>query len=207
MDSQVLFYLRNQGLQSLKKSRGLTHELELRLKDLDKLDYAIKKIHNVGLNATNWEERDRSMLFALKMEKFIIATFISLSTLITGFSIITVLLILITQKRRDIGILMSMGLSRDSCRRIFIRIGMMLSGFGVVLGLGLGLLACAILEKSKLNILPNIYYDTSIPVYVDNWLVLVVFVVSVALSFFGSYVPTQMTLRYSPSEAIRSKSL
>ncbi len=205
IDSQVMFYRRGLGLRALANSKSLSQETEVRLVDIAAVKDMKNKIQSLGFKVVSWEDRDRAMLFALKMEKFIIGTFIGLSTLITSFSILTVLVLLITQKRRDIGILMSMGLSKMSCRWLFVKIGLTLSTLGLTAGVALGLGASLVLDRAKLDLLPNIYYDTSIPISIEWGLVFYSLFIGGAVAFLGTYVPTTLTLRYSPSEALRAK--
>ncbi|MCB0392097.1 MAG: ABC transporter permease, partial [Bdellovibrionales bacterium] len=139
VDSQSLYYNINDGLPALHRSRSRAQELEVRINNLEELKYYKNFLLQQGASVDTWEDRDRAMLFALKMEKFIIGTFIGLSTVITAFSILTVLVLLITQKRKDIGVLISMGLSKTKTRWLFVRIGVILSflGLGSCLTLGL----------------------------------------------------------------------
>ncbi|MCB0357888.1 MAG: ABC transporter permease, partial [Bdellovibrionales bacterium] len=185
IDNQSLYYNLEKGLKSLSRSHSRYRELELRLKNLNDVDNYKRIAVSLGAKVDSWQDRDKAMLFALNMEKFIIGTFIGLSTVITAFSILTVLVLLITQKRKDIGILMSMGLSRLSTRWLFIRIGLMLSFLGLGSGLLLGLVVCKSIDKMKLDVLPSIYYDTSIPVAIEWNLLVIALVGGSIIAFLG----------------------
>ncbi|MCB9026403.1 MAG: ABC transporter permease [Bdellovibrionaceae bacterium] len=205
VDSQTLYYNIDGGLKALSQSRSRFQELELRLTSVNQVEDIKKIAINMGAQVDTWKDRDRAMLFALKMEKFIIGTIIGISTLITAFSILTVLVLLITQKKKDIGILMSMGCSRSSTRWMFVRIGLILSFLGLGSGMILGLSLSFSLDEAKLNILPNIYYDTSIPIAIEWSLIITALIGGSIVAFVGSYVPTSLILRFSPSEALRAK--
>ena len=205
VDNQTLYYNLDRGLKAIKASRSRYQELEVRLKYDSALGAYKKKALALGAQVETWQDRDRAMLFALKMEKFIIGTFIGLSTIITAFSILTVLVLLITQKRKDIGILMSMGYSKRHTRWLFVRIGLILSYLGLLSGLVLGLMLCLSIDQMHLDILPSIYYDTSIPVSIEWPLIATALIGGSLVAFIGSYVPTSLVLRYSPTEALRAK--
>ena len=205
VDSQSLYYNLGKGLKALSRSRSRFRELEVRLKDLDQLEEAKSFALSLGADVDSWKDRDRAMLFALKMEKLIIGTFIGLSTIITAFSILTVLVLLITQKRKDIGILMSMGYSRFNTRWMFVRLGLILSFLGLGSGLVLGLLVCMGVDQLSLDILPNIYQDTSIPVTVEWNLIITALFGGGLIALVGSYIPTVLTMRYTPAEALRKR--
>ena len=87
----------------------------------------------------HWAERNASLLFALKMEKFIMVLFIALAILISCLGIAVALFLLIVQKRRDIGILQAMGLSSKEVTETFVKVGFGLSFIGILAGLLLGL--------------------------------------------------------------------
>ena len=132
-----------------------------------------------------------------------ISSFLSLSILITSFSIITVLILLLSQKSKDIGILMAMGLSRSRTKWIFARLGMILAALGSLWGLILGLTISYFLELYPLNILPDIYYDRTLPVVVSRSTIYLVTALCLLISFFGTWIPAQVSVRRSPSDSLK----
>ena len=101
------------------------------------------------------------------MEKITMTTFMSLSGLITCFTIITILILLITQKRADVGILMTLGLPKIDVQRLFQWIGGFLFGIGLLSGLVLGTAISVFLQMYPLEVLPDIYYDRTLPSRLD----------------------------------------
>ncbi|MBK9038715.1 MAG: ABC transporter permease [Bdellovibrionales bacterium] len=203
IDSKFMFYHLGQTLGQFKKSASREINLELRFKDPG--DHVLYEgdLHKRGFRTSNWIERNEALFFALKMEKLAMTIFLALSALITCFSIITVLVLLLTQKRRDLGILMAMGLSQTRTRWIFTRVGMILSLTGMLSGLGLGLGLCWVLDKYPIDLLPDIYYDSSIPVLVTRELVYFVIFVSVIVAFVSSYFPARANTVKWPALALR----
>jgi lipoprotein-releasing system permease protein len=203
IDSKFMFYHLGQTLGQFKKSASREINLELRFKDPG--DHVLYEgdLHKRGFRTSNWIERNEALFFALKMEKLAMTIFLALSALITCFSIITVLVLLLTQKRRDLGILMAMGLSQTRTRWIFTRVGMILSLTGMLGGLGLGLGLCWILDRYPIDLLPDIYYDSSIPVLVTRELVYFVIFISVIVAFVSSYFPARANTVRWPALALR----
>jgi lipoprotein-releasing system permease protein len=203
IDSKFMFYHLGQTLGQFKKSASREINLELRFKDPG--DHVLYEgdLHKRGFRTSNWIERNEALFFALKMEKLAMTIFLALSALITCFSIITVLVLLLTQKRRDLGILMAMGLSQTRTRWIFTRVGMILSLTGMLGGLGLGLGLCWVLDKYPIDLLPDIYYDSSIPVLVTRELVYFVIFISVLVAFVSSYFPARANTVRWPALALR----
>jgi ABC-type lipoprotein release transport system permease subunit len=115
-----------------------------------------------------------------------------------------VLVLLVTHKRTEIGALMAMGLSRRSARRILTSVGLVLSSAGVLGGLILGLFLCWLIDTFPVFKLPDIYYDTRIPVLVDYKVIAAMLAVSAAVAALSSWLPARFVTRASPSQLLRS---
>ena len=74
-------------------------------------------------------------------------------------------------------------------------------GIGTILGVSLSYY----LEKNPLQILPHIYYDSSIPAYVDLRFAAIVFSVSTFLALIGCYFPARATLAIQPAILLKQK--
>lgn len=203
VDSKFLFFESGKSLGHLKRSPSKGIDLELRFQNPNDYDLYEKDLRHRGFKTANWIERNESLFFALKMEKLAMSIFLVLSALITCFSIITVLVLLLTQKRRDLGILMAMGLSQKKTKAIFTRVGMMLSLFGMLGGLLLGLMVCFLLDRYPIELLPDIYYDSSIPVLVTKDLVYFILIASMLVAFLSSYFPARAYTAKWPSQSLR----
>ena len=207
-DSKYVFYLKGSDLSQLQNLSTLESGYELRVKKPKDPSPYINKIlkqSNV-LKATDiesWLDRNSILIFALKVEKITIGAFLSLSAIIASFSIISILYLLMIQKKQDIGILLTMGLSIKKTKRLFTTLGLFLSSIGVGLGLSLGLFVSWILEKYPIPILPDIYFDPTIPAKIDPTLVLYAIIASCILGFITAWIPTHFLVRYSPIEALK----
>ncbi len=205
LDSKVVFYNKNKTLKRLSPGASGEKGFEVRFQNPDDyrvIESAIEKKHPQW-RVESWPERDAALFFALKMEKMMMTIFLSLSALITSFSIVSVLSLLLSQKRKDIGVLLTIGLSPTRTRRVFIMVGMILSGVGVVSGLTLGSLACYILATSKLELLPDIYYDSVIPAHLSWSMVGWVCLASLVVAFVTSYYPARQLTDLNPAAALR----
>ncbi len=150
-----------------------------------------------------WGDRNHALFFALKLEKIAMLSFLSLGVLIASFSLITVLTLLLSQKRREIGLLMALGLSEQRTKRLFLALGMVLSGFGLFSGVTIGLLTSIWLERHPLEILPDIYYDSALPSEINYVFVGAVAVGCLVVAGLSAYGPVRRYLRFSPSENLR----
>ncbi|RYZ64948.1 MAG: ABC transporter permease, partial [Proteobacteria bacterium] len=138
IDEKVIFYGRGKSLVAFRNSPSRSSGFEIRLPQPENFQPLKNEIQAKGWNVESWVDRNSSLFFALKMEKFAMGGFLALAGLIASFSIVTVLVLLMTQKRKDIGLLMGLGLSPAKTQALFIRVGLILSAIGIGTGLVLG---------------------------------------------------------------------
>lgn len=207
IDAQYLFYQRGEALNSLAKDGMRNFGIETWLQDprqLEDVKEDLLKFDGVGVQT--WMERNSALLYALKLEKLTIGTFLGLSGMIASTSIITVLALLLSQKRRDIAILRAIGFSGRRVVKTFTLIGFLLSGAGVLVGVLIGTTVGYYLQKNPIQLSSSeIYYDPSIPALVDPALVLGVLIASVIIAALGSYIPSRTASEIQPSDALREK--
>ena len=85
--------------------------------------------------ASTWMEENRALFRALRLEKLVTAIFIGLITFVAGLNVLVVLSMTVTDKARDIAVLMSMGTRREQVRRIFLLQGITIGATGTFIGL------------------------------------------------------------------------
>lgn len=204
LDSQAMYYRLGSSVSGLSGNvnRGLEVWLQKPL-EADNLKKSLSNFDNVKIET--WTERNGSLFFALKMEKIIIGMFLTLAGLIAGSGILTVLSLLLSQKKRDIAILKTVGLSGKSAVKLFTGIGFALAMTGVVAGVIFGTSLGLYIEAHPLRLLPAIYYDSEIPAKVEWVLVFGVLIISALISWAGSWIPASIAKRIQPAEVLRIK--
>lgn len=210
LDGKLFIYGRGKSLNGLGATASRRTDVEIWLPLAEKARELKAEIVSAAWGLTSqsvqtWEERNSALFQALRLEIFSIGLFLSLSTMIAGFSIVTVLLILITQKRKEIGLLMSLGLSRAKTRSLFTRLGILLSSIGILTGTVLGVLICLLIDSLDTSILPEFYYDTTIPAKLNLWFVAAVVSLAMFLAFLASYIPSKRITEMEPADALRSR--
>lgn len=207
VDAQYLFYQRGKALKALNNEGLKKIGIEAWLADESKLEEmkaSLLKFPDVQVET--WEDRNGALLYALKLEKLTIGFFLGLAGVIAASSILTVLALLLSQKRRDIAILRTIGYSSKQTVRTFTLMGCLLSSVGVLTGTILGTGISLYIQKYPINFLPQqIYYDASIPALVDWRLVFGVLCISALVAWLGSYIPSRTAADVQPSEALRLK--
>lgn len=201
-DSKLLFYNLdkfNRRMHSASRETGF----EIRLKNAHEADAVKAKLKDRGIDVQTWGERDTSLFFALKMESLAMTLFLSLAVLITSFSIVIVMVLLMSQKRQDIGLLMALGMSVRQARFVFLRVGLFLSFVGIAGGIALGTGVAVILDWYPMELLPDIYTDATLPAKLTTRIFLFVASSSSLIAIFGSWLPVWRYVVDNPSEALR----
>jgi lipoprotein-releasing system permease protein len=203
-DNGFLFYRRDMSFRWRDRPASLQKGVAVYLPDPYKADALIKRMpKNKNWEVESWNQRNSALFYSLKMEKLLMTVFLGLTLFIGSFSIVTVLVLLGTQKRRDIGILLACGFSKSKTRNLFAGVGFILSSIGVVSGLVIGLIICYILDNYSIIELPDIYYDQRIPVSVDAGLIGGLLLIAALIAFLGSWLPAYLNTSLTPVEALQ----
>lgn len=203
IDGGSFYYIIDESFPRLRQSAGRRMGLQVWLSDPTRASEVKAALQDENTQVETWEERNASLFFALKMEKILVSFLVGLSTLIAGLSIISVMVLLITQKRKDIGNLLAMGMTRGQTRRTFVRIGMFLAMSGVVAGIICGILLSYAVNEFSQDVLPAYYEDTSIPAEVRLTQVLTVFLIAITFSFVALSMTMRRLSSFRPSEILR----
>lgn len=207
LDAKLFLYAKGKSLRTWTDSLSRREGLEVRLADgLQASAVKASWGDKPGLQITTWNDRNSDLFFALLLEKLVIGTFLAMAGLVAGSSILTVMVLLLTQKRRDIALLRVLGLSGSQTVAIFSRIGFLLAGLGIVGGALLGLALGIYIEAHPLQVLPaHIYYDSTIPARVDLGLFVMTLLGASALAWMGAWLPSRSLSGLSPSDVLRQK--
>ena len=157
-----------------------------------------------GYRIIDWQQQNGSLFSALKLEKLGMGVILLLIAIVAAFNIISTLVMVVTDKTREIGILRAMGMRAISIRRVFFAQGFIIGIAGTGVGLVIGLLASTLIGKRKLIALdPAIYFIDHLPVTTE-WLdVTLIVLASLAITGIATIYPARQAARLYPVEAIR----
>jgi len=105
--------------------------------------------------------------------------------LISTFSVVMALSLLINQKRKDWALLKALGFSQERLQKLILKLGLWLSAIGVGSGVFLGLTLSLIIQFFPPSVLPSIYYDSQIPSKVDPVLILATLIVAMLVCYWA----------------------
>jgi lipoprotein-releasing system permease protein len=127
--------------QSLAGSEDIANVLEFRLFKPElapQIAHEVQTAAGPGFLATTWMEANGALFHALRLEKLVTAIFIGLISFVAGLNILVVLSMTVTDKAKDIAVLVSIGARREQVRRIFLLQGITIGAIGTISGLLIG---------------------------------------------------------------------
>ena len=157
-----------------------------------------------SVRTMDWQEQNRSLFQALKLEKLGMGVILLLIVVVAAFNIVSTLTMVVADKTREIGILRAMGMPAASIRRIFLYQGTVVGAVGTLGGLVLGLFVALLLEKYRLIALdPSVYFIDHLPVAIQPLDVVMIVLASVAIAAVATLYPAKQAANLYPVEAIR----
>lgn len=181
--------------------------LQVRIKDIFQAERVAEKIYRVtgpGIYVTTWMELNRSLFSALKLEKTLLFLTIALIVVVAALNIVASLVLMVMEKTRDIGVLMAMGATAASIRKIFFLQGAIIGVVGTSLGLILGLAWCWLANVFKLIKVPvDIYQISYVPFHARLFDLGLIVLVTLAITFVSTVFPSRRAARIDPVQALK----
>jgi lipoprotein-releasing system permease protein len=212
-DSGFYDYDANWGFVNLRSAQSLSgigdvvSLLEFRVTKMDEAsaiaDELLKRA-GPGFITSTWMDENRALFRALSLEKLVTALFIGLITFVAGLNILVVLTMTVTDRARDIAVLMALGARRPQIRKIFILQGMVVSIAGTVAGLVLGYGFAGIANHWRLiHLNPEVYAIPYVPFHTNALDAVWIAAAALAISIAATILPAQSASRILPVEILR----
>jgi len=151
-----------------------------------------------------WKELNQSLYSALELEKTVLFFTLTLIIVVASLNIVAGLILLVMQKMKDIGILLSYGTSAAQIRRIFFLQGAVIGILGTTLGVILGLGFCHLANRYELIKVPaEIYQVSFVPFHIGLLDLAAVIAVSLLVSFGATLIPSRKAASVSVVEAVK----
>lgn len=157
-----------------------------------------------GYYTNNWMDLNASLFSALKLEKLAMGVILSLIVIVAAFNIISTLIMVVTDKTREIGILKAMGMTDRTVLKVFVLQGLTIGIVGTALGALGGLTLVWLLSRYEFVDLPaDVYFVDTLPVALDPFDFVLILALSIFIAFAATIYPARQAARLEPVEAIR----
>jgi lipoprotein-releasing system permease protein len=214
LDSNTVFIHLNDGQklfqmgESVKGLRVQFDDLFLSKSYLEQLLPSLPK----GASATDWSQTQGSLFQAVKMEKTMISLLLLVIVAIAAFNIVSILTMMVADKKSDIAVLRTMGASPKSIISIFmiqgISIGLAGILLGIVIGIPLALNIGDIVHWSENQLgahifNPDVYFISRIPSILEWGDIVLITSCGIFLSALATIYPSLRAAKVQPADALR----
>lgn len=200
-------YVHMRDLQKMMAIGDLATGLEVRLRDADTAEMVSQEILlllGVDYWANHWKLMNRNLFSMLALQKIVMYVILTLIIVVAAFNVASALIMMVSEKTRDIGILKAMGANRGSLGKIFLGKGVVIGIVGVGIGVAAGLLVCLVISRYQFIQLPgDVYFLTTLPVLIDLLDMAVIVGGTIIICILASLYPARQAAKLDPVDAIR----
>ena len=203
-------FLDREELRRLARMEGRANVVEVRLDSLDRTEEAAAAIGRAaggGYSVSDWRSMNAGLFAALAIQQTTLFLVIGLIVAVSTFNVVATLVMTVQEKKRDIGVLTTLGAEPGFFSKVFLALGALLGGAGVLAGVAFGVLVCVVMTRFRLLSFPpgvaEIYFVSYIPflVRVRDLAAIVGFAALAIL--FASYFPARRAATLDIAEALR----
>jgi lipoprotein-releasing system permease protein len=172
--------------------------------DADKVTPAVTAaVARSDLRIRDWREINKNLFSALKLERFATFIILSIAIMVASFCIVCTLLLMVTEKGKEIAILKAIGASDGAILRTFMIEGIIIGGIGTAFGVVTGLATCTGLSWFGLRLDPEVYYIDRLPISVNGWDFLTVAAAALTICTLSTVYPAFAASRLRPVDGLR----
>ncbi len=158
---------------------------------------------NLNYYVQDWTEINAGLWEAISLEKRAYFIILMLLIVLASFSIVTTLIMIVLEKRKDIAVMRTLGAKASTIRHIFIYIGGMIGLLGTILGLVLGLIGSFLLQEFGFQLPENVFPTNTLPIVIDFQNFLIVAVIAWLICLLATLYPARRASLLSPCDILR----
>ncbi len=208
-DSELVF-LDREVLRNLARMEGQANVIEIKLDTIRDTEAAARQIGEAAgreFSVTDWRSLNTGLFSALRIQQTTLFFVIGLIVAVSTFNIVATLVMTVQEKKRDIGVLTALGAEPGFFSRVFLALGALLGGTGILAGIAFGSLVCWAMTTFRLLRFPpgvaEIYFVSFIPFLVRPLDLAAIVGFSTAVILLASWVPARRAGRIDVAEALR----
>ena len=188
--------------------------LELFLKNPNQIESSKKEIQRIFTNefVYTWADLNQSFFGALKVERNVMFIILSLIIIVAAFNIISGLTILVKNKTKEIAILRTLGISKNSIAKIFFLTGFTIGLLATILGVMIGVLFSYYIEEVRvlittifnIKLFPEeIYFLSQMPSEINLSYISIISFFSLLITFLATIFPSLSAAKLDPIKALK----
>jgi lipoprotein-releasing system permease protein len=205
-DAMSVYTMLDQAMEYFATA-GKISAIDVKVEDAEGAEWiapaVISAVARPELRIRDWREINKNLFSALKLERFATFIILSIAIMVASFCIVCTLLLMVTEKGKEIAILKAIGASDGSILRTFMIEGMIIGGIGTVFGVVTGLAMCTGLKWFGLRLDPEVYYIDRLPISVNGWDFLTVAAAALTICTLSTVYPAFAASRLRPVDGLR----
>ena len=212
-DQNVIF-MPFENANSLFELSDMDIDLEIFLSKPEKVELVKKKVQKIFRDhyVYSWADLNKSFFGALKVERNVMFIILTLIIIVAAFNIISGLTILVKNKTKEIAILRTLGISKNSIAKIFFLIGFTIGLFATITGVTIGLLFSYYIEEIRvlitsifnIRLFPEeIYFLSQMPSEINLGYIFIISFFSLLITFFATIFPSLSAAKLDPIKALK----
>ena len=189
-------------------------DLEIFLNKPEKADLIKEEIQNIYTDhyVYSWADLNKSFFGALKVERNVMFIILTLIIIVAAFNIISGLTILVKNKTREIAILRTLGVSKNSIAKIFFLTGFLIGFFATITGVLIGVSFSYFIEEIRIfittifniNLFPEeIYFLSQMPSEINLTYIIIISFFSLLITFLATIFPSFSAANLDPIKALK----
>lgn len=202
-----LMYTSLEEAQALIGREDQVMGIELKVSNVDRADEIARKLGaELGeppYQVQDWYELNHNLFDALNLQQIVLVVVLTLIIIVAAFNMVSALIMMVTDKTREIAILKSMGSTSTSIAKVFQVVGIAIGGVGTLLGVGLGLTTCWVVSAYGYRLDPKVYLIDRLPITISYLEVIVVVAITMVISVIATLFPAAKASALRPVEGLR----
>ncbi len=181
--------------------------VELKVRDVERAGVIAeklgKRLREPPYQVQDWYELNHNLFDALMLQKLVLVIVLTLIIIVAAFNMVSALIMMVTDKTREIAILKSMGSTSTSVAGVFQVVGICIGGVGTLLGIGIGLTTCWVVSSYGYRLDPKVYLIDRLPITVQWHEVGLVALITMLVAIVASLFPAVKASALRPVEGLR----
>jgi len=205
-DDRFVFFSMSDGKSLFRRKSGYDG-VDLRIKpnsDINQIKYDLLRNMGPEIEIQSWEDLNRPLVDAMKMERLGTIVILCLIFLVAAFNLAAALTLISIQRMKEVGILRAMGAPTHSVLKMIIQLGLSRAGKGAISGFVSGIFLVLVQTRFSLISIPSdIYFVDALPMVLMPRDLFIIVVLSFIFIIAASYTSGRKLAHSNIKEALQ----